>query len=297
MARARLTYNASDVERTPWLPGWAHHIALDGKFTVLFPTLLTLMCIAAAFFAPPPQRDAPRAHGSWADGVLLAACGAALAIWWLEAPSPRFGMSYFWIAATSALLVVIEGPHWRWSARVAALMSAAVLLAALFLGAPIPPADRLQIVVLFAGAFGWLMLVSSGRWRERAALAVALLVLALAEPAGRFIAALTRHRVADAIDIVWLVPDHYYTNGVTIDPDLARQTFSGLTVYLAARAQYETALPNTRYFNPYLELRRPGTLAHGFRARLPPDLVGPGYSMDYSANRRVDQKTDSNARR
>jgi hypothetical protein len=60
----------------------------------------------------------------------------------------------------------------------------------------------------------------------------------------------------------------------------ARQTRSGMTIYVGRSSSFGTPLPNTRYFNPYLELRTPQDVRGGFRNPAGA-AVGYGYAVDY----------------
>jgi hypothetical protein len=58
-----------------------------------------------------------------------------------------------------------------------------------------------------------------------------------------------------------------------------RQTLSGLTIHVSKSTSFRTPIPNTPYFNSYLELRDPAAMRRGFRNRA--NAVGNyGYSID-----------------
>ena len=59
-----------------------------------------------------------------------------------------------------------------------------------------------------------------------------------------------------------------------------RQTDSGLTIYHTDATSFDTPIPNTRYFNRYLELRTPGDLLSGFRNPASASTEF-GYTVDY----------------
>ena len=63
------------------------------------------------------------------------------------------------------------------------------------------------------------------------------------------------------------------------DQYVPHQTRQGTIVYVALKARYETPLPNTRFFDPALELRVPGDLAKGFRNPNPMNSARYGYSV------------------
>jgi hypothetical protein len=290
MARNHLTYDASELARASWMPDWAYHIALDGKFTVLFPALVAA-CAGLAFALRTGRIEAhatpeagTRSRPIWPLLLLMIASGIAIAIWLLFAPAPRFGTGPFWLLASCLVLAAIERARWRWTTTAMGAVVATALIGWLFTKAPILPADRLQLLVTAGAAVAWLALVGHTGPARGLAFAGLCAGLALMEPVGRVTAALVHHRTSEAADVLWLIPDDYYTNGESVDSLVARQTHSGLTIYIPPRTHFETPLPNTRYFNPYLELRKPGRLMFGFRTRMPDGSAGPGYVLDFMAN-------------
>lgn len=280
MSQLRPTYDQGKVQGWGWLAHWAQSTVLTDRFTLVLPLTLTLMCLAAAIVRgrrhDPSETNTP----TWAYAPILAACAAALVVWWLEAPSSRFGFALFWVLAAYALMWTRERHAWESPAAVLVAGGVAgAVLVMLLSWVGVAPADRPGVIIFTLAAWGWMAAFGRIGQRPRASLAMLCVALALARPADRLVAHLIHGRLDDALAILWVTPDDYDDAWAT-QPIVARQTRSGLTVYQTATSRFDTPLPNTRYFNPYLELRRPGDLSSGFRSALPPDVAGYGYSID-----------------
>lgn len=279
-ARERPSYDASTVGGRGWLGNWMRITLLEAEFTIVLPLTLALMCVAAALVPARARLPSLVQTPTWAYVILLVACAAALGVWWIEAPASRFAPGLFWGIAATSLAWTLE--RQTWSGPVVVVVAGIVAAAGLTLCLAvigISPGYR-GLVVLFVGAFGWvtaLAVVGRHRGTQLAALCVAL---ALAETGDRLASFLVHGRSGDARSVLRLTPERYMENRSTGYPIVARKIRSGLTVYVTGSTQFETPIPNTRYFNPYLELRRAESLSSGFRTRLPPDLVGYGYSTD-----------------
>jgi hypothetical protein len=284
-ARQHPTYNPRELQGRGWIGNWARVTVMSEKFTVVLPLALTLMCLAAAVVRGGALRHGsspapPSLTPAWSYATVLAACGAALCVWWLAAPAGRFAVGYFWSIAATSLAWTLERRVWSsWLGVTATGLAGAGVLALVFALVGFSPGYRglFGLVIL---ASGWMIACAIVGHKGGAPLAALLVALALAQPADRLISFLSHGQFADGLALVWLVPDFQEDSGLPGYPAVARQTRSGLTVYVTQSTRFETPIPNTRYFNPYLELRA-RSLSSGFRTRLPPDLEGVGYSLDF----------------
>jgi hypothetical protein len=277
-AQEHPTYDPRQVRGWGWLGNWTRITVLSSQFVVVLPLTLTLMCVAAA--APARvRRGSPVRTPTWAFVTLQVGCLTGLTVWWLEAPASRFAPGLFWGLAATSLTWSLERHTWSARGMVLAGMVAVAGLALSLAMIGMSPGAR-GVIGLFAAAFGWMAAFSVVGPRGGARLAVVCLALALAETGDRLASFLVHGRTRDAIAVLWLTPDRYMEDRSKQYAVVDRKTQSGLTVYVTESSGFDTPLPNTRYFNPYLELRNAGSLSSGFRARLPPDLAGYGYSMD-----------------
>lgn len=279
-AELRPTYDGP-VEGWTWLPTWAQSTILTDKFNIVLPVILALMCLPFLLF---PSRDAGRASGTaWCFAILAVACILALVLWFIEAPAGRFASIYFWILFAIALaLVANRGTRLGTSVIVA---STAVLLAlsgyVLFSIVGVPRPFRSGMLLMLAFSFFWINAVLwsfKHRDLQTRGLAVLCVILGLFQIGDRVLAHLLQRRFAQVAPMVWL-PVPTLPERLEKDRYIARQTPKGLTVYVAHDARYETPLPNTRFWNPALELRVPGDLSRGFRTSIPPSAARYGYSV------------------
>jgi hypothetical protein len=275
-AREHPTYDPRQVRGWGWLGNWTRITVLSSQFAVVLPLTLTFMCVAAAVPAR-ARRGTLVQTPAWAFITLLVGCLAGLTVWWLEAPSSRFAPGLFWGLAATSLTWSLERQTWSAQRMVLMGMVAVTGLALSLAMIGMSPGSR-GVIVLFAAAFGWMAAFSVVGQRRGDRLAV--VCLALAETGDRLASFLVHARTGDAIAVLWLTPDRYMEDRSKQYVVVGRKTQSGLTVYVTGSSGFDTPIPNTRYFNPYLELRNAGSLSSGFRTRLPPDLQGYGYSMD-----------------
>lgn len=290
-ARAHPTYDPGEVAGWNWIENWARDILLGSQFTVVLPLGITLIAAAA-------RGGRGRRRGRTAAGIpvnrglrtLVAGCLAALAVWWVMAPSSRFAVGLFWGLAAASLVGSTGGGPWRVRrALIAGAIVGGVLLTLSFAIVGRQP-GYVGLVLTILGLCAWTLAFGiAGRGRHRT-LGVLCVVLALAESANRTVSFVVHDRRVDAAAVLWLTPARYLEDGSAGDAVVPRQTHSGLTVYVTSSTRYDTPLPNTRYFNPYLEARRPGSLASGFRAQLPPGVANYGYSVDLTRRRIRDSR-------
>ena len=106
-------------------------------------------------------------------------------------------------------------------------------------------------------------------------LAVLCVVLGLSQVCERAAAHLLRGRPAAIGDMLW-----YQVTALPEQPqfdDTPQQTLSGVTIHVSGSASFHTPIPNTPYFNPYLELRDPAAVRRGGSAT---GNRRRGYSID-----------------
>ncbi len=292
-ARVRPTYDPAEVAGWAWVPNWARDVVLGSQFALVLPLTLTLMCWAASLTNRRRHRGPPAADLTesrlpvWAYGTVLTACGSAIAVWWLEAPSSRFSVGLFWGLAAVSLVRSVERQAWsdRAGVAAAAIIGAALLVVALGVVGGQP--GWLGVMLLMTGASVWMAAFGTFGRRSRLAVGILCALLAFAEGADRIASYVVHGHGDDARAVVWLTPDDYMDGRPDRYSLVPRRTLSGLTVYVTSSTKYETPLPNTRYFNPYLEQRRAGLLSSGFRARFPVGLGGYGYALDMTGRRRA----------
>jgi hypothetical protein len=278
-ARERPTYDLEPQRNWGWIGHWAKEIILGAQFELVMPATLALMCLAAALV--PGRRHLINAGHTpaWAWFTLLAACGTALCVWWIVAPSSRFAVGLFWVIAGTSIAWIFERD--AWSGRVgmafAGLVAAAVLALSLWAIGMAP--GSIGVIALVAGTFVWLAALAAAGRRGGMVLATLCAVLAFASPADRFASFLIHGRPSDALAVVCLRPRQYMGDWSASYPVVPTKTRSGLILYVTGSTAFDTPLPNTRYFTPYLEQRRPNALGSGFRVNVPVGVAGDGYSI------------------
>ncbi len=121
---------------------------------------------------------------------------------------------------------------------------------------------RFLLLVLLTFVALWITLFGLLRPSRPRLLAMLCILPALFQYGGRATAYLLSEHYASVVSMLWInvsqLPD-------PMPPSTAlRQTHSGLKIYETDYPVFETPLPNTRYFNPFLELRT-SRLRDGFR--------------------------------
>jgi hypothetical protein len=202
----------------------------------------------------------------------------ALGVWFTQAPAARFASIYFWILM-AAVFGGTAGPDARSAGALPlAVATVGVLAATWMLMARAQVDAQYWRSVYVAVIFGIVWAVAATTGRDRPALLVVLCVaLGLSQVCERAGAHLLQGRLAAIGDMLW-----YDVTALPEQPEFKvtpRQTLSGLTIQVSESASFHTPIPNTRYFNSYLELRDPAAMRRGFRNRA--NAAGDyGYSID-----------------
>ena len=265
-ARFRAAYDPHEVSGWLWIPEWARTIAIPDRINVLLPLVLTLVCIPLLFVRrrrDPPHRQ-ENAPPDWAYATLACATLAALIVWFIQAPAPRFVIVNVWIlfAVILAWAVQEQRGGWNWKAPLIGLvlvlpLTAFVLLS--FLG--ISGENRYHVLVVLAFAALWIVafgLLRVANPRLLAALCILPALLQYGERSGGDV--LSKH-YAHLRSMLWInVSPFPHSPRTTV----LRETRSGLKVHEVYRAGFETPLPNTPIFNPFLRLRTT-RMKDGFR--------------------------------
>jgi hypothetical protein len=276
IAQLRPTYDPRAVSGFGWVRNWVRETAITDRFSLLLPLTVAVFVIAGAALPGRADGFVPANGARWTCTVVASSSLASLVVWWHQAPASRFGAGYAWALAASCLVAA--------RARGRATSPAAVIIAAgLMLGAVIaaggPRAD-LALAATEVVALGALVALAAVTDGSRRLTAAALAMLLLAPVGERVSAHVARGRLSDALAVAWLTPDRYPDRSARF-ADVPRVTLSGLVVYETRSARFETALPNTRYFNPLLEARTPGLLSGGFRVGAASRSSEYGYSVEF----------------
>jgi hypothetical protein len=208
---------------------------------------------------------------------------AALAVWLTQAPAARFASIYFWIPVAAMIMTVAESPPPV--SAMGRLLTAALVCAvvAMFAFEMLMRYSRVEALhhpgVLAVLVFAALWAIAFLTVREHPHVLFGLcLALGLSQIGERAVAHAVRGRMDEIGAMAWLE-----VRALPREPvfeHTARRTRSGLTIYVSKSSSFRTPIPNTRYFNPYLELRTPGDVRSGFRNRADA-AVGYGYGVDY----------------
>lgn len=261
-ARLQPTYDPREVSGWKWVRGWARSTAITDRVNLVLPLMLAMACIPL-FFAR-RRADAGVSTPAWAYGTLAGVSVVALIVWFVQAPAGRFAIGEAWILFAAVLAWTVEHREWNWTAVGIGL--AATLGAAFLILRYLRIADELPaFLILFAFIAFWLVDFGSVR-RKSTRLAALCVLLALFSYGERALSYIRSRSYATLSAMLWIDVPAFY--GPASDPPVLRQTRSGLTVYDTHTAAYSTPLPNTRYFNPYLELRT-HRLQDGFRNASP----------------------------
>lgn len=278
-AQLRATYDPSVVHGWGWVPNWAQTTILTDKFDIILPLTLTVFCLLLLAFSR--RGNSPEGVPRWAWATLIGASLLSLSVWFLQAPAGRFAFVYFWILFAVVFTLAVK----RWPAiprsgvALAALVtfSAAAYLLFFVLGVPREFRADMLLTLGFGGL--WIAASSWAFQKKRFRLVAAFcLALGFFQISDRILAHALRRRFDKIAPMVWLniavLPER-----VEKLPYVPRRLRQGSIVFEAREAGYDMPLPNTRYFNPSLELRAPGDLSKGFRN---PDYLDPakfGYSV------------------
>jgi hypothetical protein len=272
----RPTYD--DVEGWTWLPEWVRSTIRTDRFNMVLPLMLASLCLPMLLFR---SRSNPRPFvSSWEWTTLPMACILSLLFWFVQAPAVRFALMYFWIlfavVFTAAISRLSRVPRLALAAGAAITVPATTYL--LFFAWDLPrelwpgPALMIFFGVLWIAASSWAVVRKRTAW-----LAALCLVLGLFQIGNRAAANIARGQFARMGSMLWL-PVTTLPERVALPRYPIRQTHQGLVVYVALGPRYETPLPNTRFFNPWLQLRVPGDLAKGFQNPDRGDAPNLGYT-------------------
>jgi hypothetical protein len=279
-SQLRPAYDIAAVAGREWVPGWLNSVVLTQKLSIVLPLVVLVTLAGQRWIQKGGSLENPSRPFLWP--VLWLASISALIVWMTLAPAARFASVYFWIplAAIIATSGIGEEDGSR-VGRVSVAVGCAVLVTFL-IGMVLRYArvdDVHQPGVFAAVAFGaiWAVLFhNAGRRRiVRFALIVVLAFSQIGERAG---AHAVRGRMNEIGAMMW-----YNVTALPREPAFGhavRQTRSGLTIYVTQSSSFGTPIPNTRYFNPYLELRSPPDLRGGFR-NPGGAAAGYGYAVDY----------------
>lgn len=257
----RSPFNPHTLLDEPWIWKWAQSTAVTDRIDILMPLILALASIVLLFSTR--RRKPAAASGAppqWAYATISFAAAATLVGWFIEAPAGRFVIADVWILFASILSAAIQktGGQWKWSSLLWAL-AASVAPAAVFLFGYLrihgEPGSHILALLLFTAL--WLTLFA---------------LFASTKP--RILAALC------LLPAFFQYGEYLLTGGYTAaksilranafphqpSATIVRQTCSGLRVYVIDFPVFETPLPNTREFSPFLQLRT-SNMRDGFLLR------------------------------
>jgi hypothetical protein len=277
-AQLRLTYDPAAVTGWAWIPAWARSTILTDRFNIVLPMILTFLCLPLLM-----ARSRNRQQNSvpaWAWATLISASMFSLLVWFVQAPAGRFAFIYFWIVLAAVFTISVrrltEFP--RLALAVGAVVTLPIITYILFFALGFPGKFRPAMVTMVVfGAF-W---ITASTWaiakRHTRSFVALCLLLGLYQSGSRLLEKVLP-RLARGEPTIWLsiptAPDSNDTLSYVL-----RRTRQGLVVYQARDVFYDTPLPNTRYFNPSLELRVPGDLSRGFRDPTYQRSAQYGYSI------------------
>lgn len=274
-AQLRPTYAA--VAGWEWLPAWARSTALTDKFNIVLPLVLTLCCLPLFLFRRRGERhNVP----NWGWATLATGSIASLLVWFVEAPAGRFAFIYFWIVFGLVCTIVVKNRHQARGWALAVASGIPILLAAylLFFVVGVPSEFRSGMALMLILGFLWFIACIRVGGSNGRRLAVLCLLLGFFQIGDRVLAHIARRRWAEIGPMLWLqvptLPEHLEKPRY-----IARQTRRGVVIYEARKVLYDTPLPNTRFFDPAIELRTPGDLSGGFRNSKENDAARYGYPV------------------
>jgi hypothetical protein len=278
-AQLRPTYDMAHVAGQEWVRGWLHSLILTQKLSIILPLVILIVLGQGTLL----KKGAESPAGMWGLPVLAVGSMLALLVWLTQAPAARFASIYFWIPLACAVVAVVErGPRREPARRLVSVAAACFGLALLLVEISLKYAHVEAMHhpgVLAVVAFGALWAIVLLMRHHRAGVLLTLcLLLGVSQIGERLAAHALRGRLDEIAAMAW-----YDVRALPREPVFdytTRQTQSGLTIYLTDATHFHTPLPNTRYFNRYLELRTPGNLRNGFR-NLAKAATAYGYSVDY----------------
>ncbi len=266
-ARLQPTFDPHKVSGWLWIREWARSTAYSERINIVLPLALTLACLPLLFV---PRRGDPRVSieetpPKWGYATLACASVANLIVWFIQAPAGRFVIVNVWILFGAVFAWGVQKQHggWIWNAPLIGLVIALPLAAFVLLYyLRISGEHRFLLLVLLTFVALWITLFGLLRPSRPRLLAMLCILPALFQYGGRATAYLLSEHYASVVSMLWInvsqLPD-------PMPPSTAlRQTHSGLKIYETDYPVFETPLPNTRYFNPFLELRT-SRLRDGFR--------------------------------
>ena len=291
-SQLRPTYDLALVAGQEWVRGWLNSLILTQKLTIILPLVLIIVIGQSyiwgrqEFSAESPEnpsRPRFRYAGAWALPILCGASLFALVVWFTQAPAARFASIYFWIplAATIVSVVQRDGRDSSKTRLVGGSLGAAALAVfatvMLFRYSGVETPHHAGVLAVVAFGTVWAVAFLSAHTNPKALFGLCV-VLGLSQIGERVAAHALRGRIDDIGAMAW-----YNVRSLPREPvfeHMVRQTQSGLTVYVSRSSSFRTPIPNTRYFNPYLELRVPNDLRSGFRNRADASM-SYGYTVDY----------------
>jgi hypothetical protein len=285
-SQLRPTYDLASVAGREWVRGWLNSLVLTQKLSIVLPVVV-LLTLAGQRVRPGKGSDILLGVGArpvnWALAVLGAASICALAVWFTQAPAARFASVYFWILLAAVITSGVRPGKEiaRNPSRIPMAVGSAVLVtfgvAMLLRYARIE--DAYQPGVFAVAAFGTLWAIPFHTAGHRTSVLFALIVLlGISQIGERAAAHAVRGRLDEIGSMLW-----HNVMALPAEPRFehsARQTKTGLTIYVGNSSSFSSPIPNTRYFNPYLELRTPNGVRGGFRNPAK-SAVGYGYAVDY----------------
>jgi hypothetical protein len=263
-----------------WIREWARRTADDDPISIVLPLILTLACLPLLLVrgGDVPRDGLDGDPPGWAYATLALGSVSALIVWFIQAPAPRFAIVDVWILFASVFAWAIQKQcgGWNWNAAIAAMIGLACSLAvaALVLLYFLRLSNHMRpILTLLSFAALWIVLfgISLGV-RRPVALAVLCLLPALFQYGERSVTYVRSGNYRAAASMAWL-------NISRLRPPVpptpvVRETRSGLAIYVMPwlPTLFETPIPNTMYFDPFLQLRTV-RMKDGFRVVWDEDRV------------------------
>ncbi|HME31814.1 MAG TPA: hypothetical protein VKG65_03595 [Terriglobales bacterium] len=286
-ARLHPTCDPHEVSGWLWIPEWARTIASFDRINILLPLVLTLVCIPLLFVERrgDPRVSMENAPPRWAYATLACASVASLIVWFVQAPAERFAIVNFWILFATVFTWGLQKQRggWSWKASLIGLLLVLPLTAFVLLSyLDISGEYQLRVLVLLTFAALWIVVFGLLRVTNPRLLALLCILPALFQY-GEFSARyLLSEQYADLRSMLWINVSQLPRRAPPTT--VLRQTRSGLEIYEGLKSTFETPLPNTPYFNPFLQLRTT-RMKDGFRNSAPVNSAACGKEI-YTANTR-----------